>query len=50
MCAKAIKAIGTAIDVDVRVLSLPDVQGAVRAALQDESVMVRDAAVDLIGR
>lgn len=48
--AKAIKCIGSAIDVDVRVLGLPDVQGAVRMALQDESVMVREAAVELIGR
>lgn len=48
--AKAIKAIGAAIDRDVAVLGLPDVQAAVREALHDDSVSVREAAVDLFGR
>ncbi|GAX81043.1 hypothetical protein CEUSTIGMA_g8478.t1 [Chlamydomonas eustigma] len=48
--AKAVKSIGAAIEVDVRILSLADVQGAVRDALHDDSVMVREAAIDLIGR
>ena len=50
MRAKAIKAIGAAIDRDVGVLGLPEVQGAVREALHDDSVAVREAAVDLFGR
>lgn len=34
----------------LQVLGYADVQTSVRAALQDDSVMVREAAVDLLGK
>ena len=48
--AKAVKALGHAVDEDVRVLGLAEVQKAVEGALQDDSVLVREAAVELVGR
>lgn len=48
--AKAIKLLGAAIEVDVRILSMAEVQEGVKGALQDDSVMVREAALELIGR
>ncbi|KAG2502251.1 hypothetical protein HYH03_000737 [Edaphochlamys debaryana] len=48
--SKAIKLLGGVIEVDVRVLSLNDVQEGIKNALADDSVLVREAAVDLIGK
>ncbi|EFJ52890.1 hypothetical protein VOLCADRAFT_115818 [Volvox carteri f. nagariensis] len=48
--AKSIKLLGGAIEVDVRILSLPEVQVGIKGALSDDSVLVREAALDLIGK
>ncbi|KXZ45820.1 hypothetical protein GPECTOR_50g614 [Gonium pectorale] len=48
--AKAIKLLGAAIEADVRVLSMTNVQEGIKGALADDSVLVREAAVDLIGK
>ena len=48
--AKAIKCVGAAAEVDARVLGVPEVQRGVAAALQDDGVSVREAAVELLAR
>jgi cohesin loading factor subunit SCC2 len=48
--AKAIKGLGSAVDADMRMLGFEQVQAGVEAALRDDSVSVREAAVDLIGK
>ncbi|MEW5303660.1 MAG: hypothetical protein WDW36_006331 [Sanguina aurantia] len=48
--AKAIKALGAAIEFDPRVLLLSEVQAGVKGALADDSVLVREAAVELLGK
>ena len=50
MRSRVIKALGCVIEADMRVLGFPDVQKAVRTALADDAVSVRDAAVDLLGK
>eukprot|EP00887_Chlorella_sp_A99_P005943 scaffold29.g5943.t1 len=48
--AKAVKALGDVVAADTRVLAAPAVQAGVDAALQDEAISVREAAVALLGR
>ncbi|GFR50992.1 hypothetical protein Agub_g13318, partial [Astrephomene gubernaculifera] len=48
--AKAIKLLGGAIEADVGVLGMSEVQEGIKGALGDDSVLVREAAVDLIGK
>ncbi|KAF5830563.1 hypothetical protein DUNSADRAFT_14347 [Dunaliella salina] len=48
--SRAVKALGSAIEMDERVLGHVDVQAAVCAALEDDAVSVREAAVELLGR
>ncbi|KAI8475824.1 MAG: hypothetical protein J3K34DRAFT_517001 [Monoraphidium minutum] len=48
--AKAVKCIAAAAEVDPRVLGMPEVQRGVATALQDDSVSVREAAVELLAR
>ncbi|GIM15780.1 hypothetical protein Vretimale_18490 [Volvox reticuliferus] len=48
--AKSIKLLGGAIEVDMRVLYMPEVQVGIKGALDDDSILVREAALDLIGK
>lgn len=48
--AKAVKCLGCVVECDTRVLSLPEVQAGVRVALSDDSVSVREAAVDVLSK
>ncbi|GLI61512.1 hypothetical protein VaNZ11_003892 [Volvox africanus] len=48
--AKSIKLLGGAIEVDMRVLYMPEVQVGIKGALNDDSILVREAALDLIGK
>ena len=48
--AKAVKALGDVVAAQEGVLAQAGVQAAVEAALADEAVSVRDAAVGLLGR
>lgn len=47
---RAMRALGLSVEADPRLLALPDVQHGVSRALEDDSVAVRDAAVELLGR
>jgi cohesin loading factor subunit SCC2 len=47
---RAFKCLGAVVEADARVLALPDVAEAVRGALGDDSVAVREAALDLVAR
>ncbi|CAD7704601.1 unnamed protein product [Ostreobium quekettii] len=48
--ARAVKSLGMVVEADMGILTLPEVKMGVNAALQDDSTMVREAAVDLLGR
>ena len=48
--AKAVRAIGDIVAVDHRLLDLPKMHIAIEHALQDDSISVREAALNLIGR
>ncbi|GLC46380.1 hypothetical protein PLESTF_001845900 [Pleodorina starrii] len=48
--AKAIKLLSGAIEVDVRLLNLPDVQAGIKGALSDDLTSVREAAVEVMGK
>ncbi|GIL54451.1 hypothetical protein Vafri_9964 [Volvox africanus] len=48
--AKSIKLLGGVIEVDTRVLYMPEVQVGIKGALNDDSILVREAALDLIGK
>ena len=47
---RAMRALGLAVEADPRLLALPDMQQGVSRALEDDSVAVRDAALELLGR
>jgi hypothetical protein len=47
---KVFKSLGSVVEAESRVLSLPDVAAAVRAALDDDSVAVREATLELLAK
>lgn len=47
---KVFKCLGCVVEAESRVLSLPDVAAAVRAALDDDSVAVREATLELLAK
>lgn len=47
---KVFKCLGCVVESDSRVLALPEVSAAVRAALGDDSVAVREAALELLAK
>lgn len=47
---RAMRALGLAVEADPRLLAVPDVQHGVSRALEGDSVAVRDAALELLGR
>jgi cohesin loading factor subunit SCC2 len=50
MRTRAMKALSSIIDADPSILSRPDMQRAVQYRFMDQSTLVREAAVDLLGR
>jgi cohesin loading factor subunit SCC2 len=48
--AKAVKALAGVVEVDTRVLHFNAVRGCLQTALLDESISVREAAIELLGR
>jgi cohesin loading factor subunit SCC2 len=50
MRTRAMKALSCIIDSDPSILSRPDMQRAVQCRFMDQSTLVREAAVDLLGR
>jgi hypothetical protein len=47
---KVYKCLGCVVEADSRVLGLPNVAAAVRAALVDDSVAVKDATLELLAK
>jgi cohesin loading factor subunit SCC2 len=48
--AKAVKALAGVVEVDTNVLHYAAVRGCLQTALLDESISVREAAIELLGR
>eukprot|EP00879_Flechtneria_rotunda_P019856 GHRR01020870.1.p1 GENE.GHRR01020870.1~~GHRR01020870.1.p1 ORF type:complete len:819 (+),score=323.27 GHRR01020870.1:216-2672(+) len=48
--SKVFKCLGCIVDVDARVLRLPEVLAAVQAALEDDSISVREATLELVSK